>query len=100
MKMATTGKYTALKNLSIDGKMYPIGADVSWWDRAPEFVGKSVHLEKIDKRADKPIKNLNGEPYYTGLGDDELRVYAKAQGVNVTWNMKRETILERLAEVD
>ena len=92
MKMATTGKYTALKNLSIDGKMYPIGADVSWWDRAPEFVGKSVHLEKIEKRA--------GSPAVDGLGDDELRVYAKAQGVNVTWNMKRETILERLAEVD
>ena len=88
MKMAMTGKYVATRNLSIDGKMHPVGSDVSWWTRANEFVGKSIHLERIDKRPSAVD--------YASMSDEELHMYAKAQGVSVTWNMKRETILERL----
>lgn len=92
MRMATTGKYTATRVISIEGKTYNPGDDLTWWDRAAEFVGKSVSLEKITKRPDKPNYKLKDT--------STLREIARAKGITVTWNMKRETIIERLEELD
>lgn len=87
--MITTGKYIVDRPvIVIDGKSYKKGDDVSWWDRADEFAGKSIKLIKLTKRS----------PDLSEMDDDALREYAKQHGVNVTWNMKRETILERLGD--
>jgi hypothetical protein len=59
--------------------------------------------EKVDEPARRDnrktvSKGRTKKVNYDDLDDDELREYAESKGVNTTWNMLRETIIERLEE--
>ncbi len=73
----------------LTGERYYVAGDYDVPDEMPERdaialmnAGHAVEVEVGDR--------------WAGLSDDDLRAAALEAGVHVTWNMKRETIIERL----
>lgn len=57
---------------------------------------KTVITKRSQQLDDKALQKV----FYESLDDELLKSVAKERGITVTWNMKRETILERLQELD